>query len=250
MGRMKNIRAIAGLILVGVLVGVVLVTLFPLPQPQNAALRVVGTIDGSGLFTATADGPGDIIAETDHGGQHIVGFARVQVGNGPPPPPPPPPGNNTRVIVSPGGAHLNIGEKRLFSAQVMDRNGTLVSGLKISWSVRSLPVPQATGGQPPAQVPQKDATFYYNAKSIISIVNVTLLAALLYVYTKIYGDVKSKFTLGLIIMQLALLVYALTSNPLLQVLFGFRAEGLGPFAMLPDLFASVGLSILLYLSLE
>jgi hypothetical protein len=50
------------------------------------------------------------------------------------------------------------------------------------------------------------------------------------------------------VFSLVLLLYALSSNPLLQWVFGFRAFGLGPFAMLPDLFTFVALAVLLYLT--
>lgn len=98
--------------------------------------------------------------------------------------------------------------------------------------------------------PPGDLDLFYTVKTIISIVNMTLLLSLLYIYAKTYGKVKSKFTLGLVIVMLVLLLYAVTSNPLLQTTFGFRAFGLGPFAMIPDIFATVALVVLLYLSLE
>jgi hypothetical protein len=91
---------------------------------------------------------------------------------------------------------------------------------------------------------------YYNIKVVLSVVNVALLASLLIIYVGIYREIRSKFTLGQILVILALLAYAITSNPALQLAFGYRAEGLGPFAMIPDLFAAIALSILLEMSLE
>jgi hypothetical protein len=91
---------------------------------------------------------------------------------------------------------------------------------------------------------------FYIAKTVISILNTALIIALLYIYAKIYRNIKSKFTAGLILTMFVLLLYAISSNPLLQILFGFRAFGMGPFAMIPDMFATVALVILLYLSLE
>ena len=41
-----------------------------------------------------------------------------------------------------------------------------------------------------------------------------------------------------------------TTNPLVHWIFGFRAVGLGPFAMLPDLFTCVALAILPYLTVK
>jgi len=80
-----------------------------LPSPPNGTKPplppLIGTIDSSGLFTATNNGIGAVIAETDYNGRHIVGHAVVQVGNPPPPPRPPVPpgGNNTNPPPPPGG---------------------------------------------------------------------------------------------------------------------------------------------------
>jgi hypothetical protein len=93
-----------------------------------------------------------------------------------------------------------------------------------------------------------DLEIFYTAKTVISSVNTVLLLFLLAIYFELYGQVKSEFTLGLIIYNLALLLYALTSNPLLHQGLGFAGFGLGPFAMLPDLFTLIASGILLYLS--
>jgi hypothetical protein len=76
------------------------------------------------------------------------------------------------------------------------------------------------------------------------------LLAILTIYGRIYAEIKSKITLGQILVMLALLAYAITSNPAVQLAFGFRAEGLGPFAMIPDFFTCIALGILLEMSLE
>jgi hypothetical protein len=89
---------------------------------------------------------------------------------------------------------------------------------------------------------------YYGVTVVLSTVNVALLVFLFSAYLGIYRKVKSDFTLGLMVFSVILLFYALSSNPLLQRVFGFRAFGLGPFAMLPDLFTCVALSVLLYLT--
>jgi hypothetical protein len=93
-----------------------------------------------------------------------------------------------------------------------------------------------------------DIEIFYVIKTVISSVNITLLVFLLTTYVNIYREIKSEFTLGLIIFSSVLLLYALASNPIVHGIFGFRAVGLGPFAMLPDLFTFVALSVLLYLS--
>jgi hypothetical protein len=95
-----------------------------------------------------------------------------------------------------------------------------------------------------------DMELYYKIKVVLSSINATLLVILLVTYVDMYKKIKSEFTIGLILFSLTLLSYALTSNPLLQGIFGFRAFGLGPFAMLPDMFTSLALAVLLYLTMK
>jgi len=95
-----------------------------------------------------------------------------------------------------------------------------------------------------------DIELFYKVKTVLSTINATLLVFLLATYIGIYKKLQSEFTIGLIIFSLILLLYALSSNPLLQWLFGFRAFGLGPFAMLPDLFTTLALAVLLYLTMK
>jgi len=96
----------------------------------------------------------------------------------------------------------------------------------------------------------EDLELFYTIKTIVSSVNVTLLAFLLVTYIGIYRKTQSEFTVGLILFSMVLLLYALASNPIVQVAFGYRAFGLGPFAMLPDLFSLIALTVLLYLTLK
>ena len=95
-----------------------------------------------------------------------------------------------------------------------------------------------------------DIELFYTAKTVVSSVNTALLVFLLFTYYDIYRQTRSEFTIGLIIFALVLLLYALSSNPLVHWIFGFRAFGLGPFAMLPDLFTLAALVTLLYLTLK
>ena len=48
-------------------------------------------------------------------------------------------------------------------------------------------------------------------------------------------NLRSEFTVGLTIVSLILLLYVLSSNPLLESIFRFRAFSLSSFAILPDL---------------
>jgi hypothetical protein len=100
---------------------------------------------------------------------------------------------------------------------------------------------------PPIPTPG-DIELFYTVKTVISTINVTLLVFLFVTYVDLYRKIKSEFTIGLTIFTVILLFYALSSNPLVHCIFGFRAFGLGPFAMLPDLFTCVALIVLLYLT--
>jgi hypothetical protein len=96
--------------------------------------------------------------------------------------------------------------------------------------------------------PLADIELYYTVRIVLSTINATLLIFLFSTYLGMYRKMKSDFTLGLMVFSTILLLYALSSNPLVQWAFGFRAFGLGPFAMLPDMFTCVALIVLLYLT--
>ncbi len=130
-----------------------------------------------------------------------------------------------------------------------------VALLTALWATTYQPLPSPPSPwepwQPRRDFPVRgDIELYYTVKTVISTINVTLLIFLLITYIDIYVKIKSEFTIGLIIFSMVLLFYALASNPLMHWIFGFRAFGLGPFAMLPDLFTCVALAVLLYLTLK
>jgi hypothetical protein len=102
---------------------------------------------------------------------------------------------------------------------------------------------------PPGEIPG-DIEFYYTAKTVVSTVNVTLSIFLLVSYIDIYMKTRSEFTIGLTIFSAVFLLNALASDPLVIWIFGFRLFGLGPFALLPDLFSFGALITLLYLSIK
>jgi len=108
------------------------------------------------------------------------------------------------------------------------------------WELRPRPLENIPG----------DIEFFYTAKTVVSTVNVTLSIILLLIYINIYEKTRSEFTIGLIIFSMVFLLNALASNPFLIWVFGFRPFGLGPFALLPDLFTFVALAVLLYLSIK
>lgn len=85
----------------------------------------------------------------------------------------------------------------------------------------------------------------------LSTFNVLLLLVLTWSYFVLYRDLPNQFTGSLLLFSVALLLYAVASNPAIHLLFGFRGSPtLGPFAFLPDLFAAVAVSVLLYQSFQ
>jgi hypothetical protein len=128
---------------------------------------------------------------------------------------------------------------------------TVVAILAALWATSGIWFPrflfQHRGPFP--EIPE-DIEFFYTASTVVSSVNVTLSVFLLITYIGIYRKTRSEFTIGLIIFSLVFLMNALASNPFIIWAFGFRPLGLGPFALLPDLFTFVALVVLLYLSLK
>jgi len=90
---------------------------------------------------------------------------------------------------------------------------------------------------------------YFTVRTIVSMINAGLSLILLIVYAEIYVKTRAQFTIGLVILSAVLLFYAITSNPLLQVL-SFRVYGFGLGGALPELFTTVAAVVLLYLSVE
>jgi hypothetical protein len=107
------------------------------------------------------------------------------------------------------------------------------------------------GPRPPEQrIPGADYQLFYSVQAIVSTINVTLAIFLLATYVSIYQKTKSEFTIGLALFSGIFLLNAIASNPFFILAFGYRPFGLGPFAMLSDLFTLVALAVLLYLSFK
>ncbi|HRR55261.1 MAG TPA: hypothetical protein P5290_07930 [Candidatus Methanomethylicus sp.] len=101
----------------------------------------------------------------------------------------------------------------------------------------------------PFEIPW-DLELFYMAKTVASSINIALLIFLLAIYVGIYRKTRAEFTLGLIVFALVLMMNALASNTFVIFAFGFRLVGLGPFALLPDLFTLVALMVLTYFAVK
>jgi hypothetical protein len=132
------------------------------------------------------------------------------------------------------------------------KNGRWFTATILSLLVISIVAIQTASSSPfygPEPPPWRDIFLHLLLiKTILSSLNSILLTLLLVTYIGIYRKTRSEFSIGLVVFSIALLLYSLTSNPLIHGIAGFRVSGLGPFTMLPDLFTCIASAILLYLS--
>lgn len=105
-------------------------------------------------------------------------------------------------------------------------------------------------GMGPGMV-RPEVALFVQIRLFVSTFNVIVLLALTASYIRLYRDLPTRFTASLLLFSVALLLYALSASPAIQLLFGFRGgSGLGPFTFLPDLFASVAVVVLFYQSYQ
>lgn len=70
---------------------------------------------------------------------------------------------------------------------------------------------------------------------------------LLFTYIKDYLQLKSRFTLGLLIAVFSFMLFAISANPVLHVFLGVYGNK-GLFSLIPYLFATISLAILVWVS--
>lgn len=87
-------------------------------------------------------------------------------------------------------------------------------------------------------------------KAVVSFVNMALIFLMLGIYIDLYRKIRTNFTAGLLLLILVLLMNALTSNPFLFLRFEGAIPGPGMGLIIPDLFTTIALTVLFYLSLE
>jgi flagellar biosynthesis protein FliP len=95
-----------------------------------------------------------------------------------------------------------------------------------------------------------DRDFYYVARTVFSTINIVLLVFLITNYAHIYLKTKSEFTIGLMLFGVFFLIKDIFWSPFLIQFVGFNMLGRGPFAFLPDLFELIGLTVLVFLTVE
>ena len=74
---------------------------------------------------------------------------------------------------------------------------------------------------PPPPSNPGDFEFFYIAKTVVSSVNIALLAFLLIINVDIFRKTRSKFTFGLLIFSIAFLFKDLTASPIMIWAFGY-----------------------------
>jgi tryptophan-rich sensory protein len=110
---------------------------------------------------------------------------------------------------------------------------------------RQFPFSQRPNFQNPA-----DIELYYMGHTVLSTINIVLTVILIINYLGIYQKTRSQFTIGLLLFAVMFLIKDLTTSPFVIVLGGFSLFGLGPFAVIPDLFEMAALLVLFYLSVR
>ena len=95
-----------------------------------------------------------------------------------------------------------------------------------------------------------DIELYYMARTVFSTINIVLTVILIINYVSLFRKTKSEFTLGLLLFASLFLIKDITWSPFIIGLGGFSLFGLGPFAVLPDIFEMAALLVLFYLSVK
>jgi len=83
--------------------------------------------------------------------------------------------------------------------------------------------------------------------NIITLSMLLLSIYLIFIYLKDYLELKSKFTLGILLAVVSFMLFAITSNPTLHQFFGIYGKT-GVFMLIPYIFATISLAILAWIS--
>lgn len=109
-------------------------------------------------------------------------------------------------------------------------------------------VPVPVHGPPWRDVPTR-IVHLIRLETFFTSFNFLLVLGLTAIYAALYRELPNKYTVSLLLLSLALLLYAFTSNPIVHLLVGFRPRpNIGAFVFVPDLFVSIAVVVLLYQS--
>ena len=90
----------------------------------------------------------------------------------------------------------------------------------------------------------------YRLGTIVICMNIFLLLGLLAIYVDSFRKTKSSFIFGLLLFIGVLFIQSILSLPILQAGLGFKGYDISLFGVLPNLFETIAITILLYLSME
>ncbi len=93
-------------------------------------------------------------------------------------------------------------------------------------------------------------TDMYRLGTIVICMNIFLLLGLLTIYVDTFKKTKSSFIFGLLLFIGVLFIQSILSLPILQRGLGYGGYDISLFGVLPNLFETIALTILLYLSME
>jgi len=119
-------------------------------------------------------------------------------------------------------------------------------GTVVALGVMGQPPPPGPNGGPPGPRPGPVEVAAY----AVSVVDVSLLLALVVVYLRTFLDTRARFALGLVTVLVALTFQTVFGSSLLFRAFGLGAGSLVPFLLVSYLFETAALAVFLYLSLE
>ncbi len=129
----------------------------------------------------------------------------------------------------------------------------IVIGLAIGESISILSTSAGEYGPPRGEFgyfPHFQTDPVLQTHIVLTTVEVALLLALMTIYVRMYVQTRASFSLGLIVMLLALLVEALVSYPLLIGYYGPVSLEPGLSSPSADVFTVCAYAVFLYLSLE
>jgi len=91
----------------------------------------------------------------------------------------------------------------------------------------------------------------YSGHTLLTLANIVLILVLLYIFYQSYKEIKSRFTLGLMIFAVVLLVNAVIQCPVFYTLFTIEEHcPFTPYYTVASGFQFIALLILIYLVRE
>jgi len=129
--------------------------------------------------------------------------------------------------------------------------GFVIARASISYAERKLS--EKTGDNPRLQKFIEAFADMYTLGTIFICINILLLLGLLYIYVDAFRKTKSNFLFGLLLFIGVLFIQSILSLPILQAALGNTGYALSNtklLEVLPNMFETLALIILFYLSME